>query len=120
MIIIGNKNSRYPIATVVIGRLCSLNSALLFLLCSMPHALCPAPSAISRMSCAEHCAPGISGLINLLDYSGGDQGQQNFMVADEIDALAAFGGGSVDDIGQGAIVFDEIQVDGGKIFQGIS
>ena len=88
------------------------------------YALCPLRYALHHPPSAPCLAPNIvrpvfSGLIYLLYYSGGDQGQQNFVVADEIDALAAFGGGAVDDIGQGAIVFDEIQVDRGKISQDV-
>ena len=77
------------------------------------------PYTISLQLNALHLVPFAvpNGLIDLLYYSCGDQGQQDFVVADEIDALAAFGGGAVDDIGQGAIMFDKVQVDRGKICQ---
>lgn len=130
IIIIGDGNSRYSAATATGGplitislhgplpyyqfffRMCSTFLAVLYALCAMPCTICLQPNALRR-------TPDTPGLIYLFYYSGGDQGQQDFMVADEIDALTAFGGGAADDIGQGAIVFDEIQVDCGKICQGV-
>jgi hypothetical protein len=85
-----------------------------------PLVLCPAPFALSRESTAlcllpwvyAHCLAPLS---DLFDDACGDQGQQDFVMSDQIDTLAAFGRGAVDHISQGAIVFDEIQVDRGKI-----
>ena len=58
-------------------------------------------------------------LIYLFNDPRRDQGQQDFVMPHQVYSPTAFGGGPVDNIGEGAIVLDEIQVDRCKIFQGI-
>ena len=88
--------------------------------CAMRSALRCKRLTFNNPPLALRLTPCALALSDLLDNPRSDQGQQNFMMPDQVDAPSAFSRGSVDDICQWAVMSDEIQIDRREVQQGIS